>query len=379
MRARAPAWCWWRAARRAGQAGRRHRGRRRPGAGPGRRRARRGTGARRRHGGRGTLRRTGHRLQQRGRHGPVAAAARDRTAGMAGCAAANRPAPTWARATRSRHAGARRLADLHVHLRRLHGGFPGMGAYAASKAGLIGLTQVIASEYGARGIRANALLPGGTDTPMGRDAMASPEARAYVETCTHSSAWPRRRDRALGAVPGVGRVQLHHRHGAAGRWRGIGAPGLKRFWLLRVYLDPLCDRLKWKPGARRAPRAVRLPTILMAPAAPGILCHARLSPLRLPHRRRCRPDRRISRPDKVRRRLFLRRRAGIPRLGAPARRRRGSLRRRRLLRLRHLRGSQRLLARDGRAEWRWCECARRQQAQRRSSIPDFLRRHGSPA
>ena len=32
------------------------------------------------------------------------------------------------------------------------------------------------------------------------------------------------------------------------------------------------------------------------------------SPLRLPHRRRCRPDRRISRPDKVRRRLFLRRR-----------------------------------------------------------------------
>ena len=41
-------------------------------------------------------------------------------------------------------------------------GFPGMGAYAASKAGLIGLTQVIAAEYGAQGIRANALLPGGT-------------------------------------------------------------------------------------------------------------------------------------------------------------------------------------------------------------------------
>lgn len=28
-------------------------------------------------------------------------------------------------------------------------GFPGMAAYAASKAGLIGLTQVIAGEYGA--------------------------------------------------------------------------------------------------------------------------------------------------------------------------------------------------------------------------------------
>ncbi|MES2818958.1 MAG: SDR family oxidoreductase [Pseudomonadota bacterium] len=60
-------------------------------------------------------------------------------------------------------------------------GFPGMGAYAASKAGLIGLMQVIAVEYGAQGIRANALLPGGTDTPMGRAATPTPEARAFVE------------------------------------------------------------------------------------------------------------------------------------------------------------------------------------------------------
>ncbi len=60
-------------------------------------------------------------------------------------------------------------------------GFPGMGAYAASKAGLIGLMQVIAVEYGSHGIRANALLPGGTDTPMGRAAANTPEARAFVE------------------------------------------------------------------------------------------------------------------------------------------------------------------------------------------------------
>lgn len=60
-------------------------------------------------------------------------------------------------------------------------GFPGMTAYAASKSGLIGLTQVIAAEYGARGIRANALLPGGTDTPMGRAVSNTPEARAFVE------------------------------------------------------------------------------------------------------------------------------------------------------------------------------------------------------
>jgi NAD(P)-dependent dehydrogenase (short-subunit alcohol dehydrogenase family) len=60
-------------------------------------------------------------------------------------------------------------------------GFPGMGAYAASKAGLIGLMQVIAVEYGSQGIRANALLPGGTDTPMGRAVVNTPEARAFVE------------------------------------------------------------------------------------------------------------------------------------------------------------------------------------------------------
>jgi NAD(P)-dependent dehydrogenase (short-subunit alcohol dehydrogenase family) len=45
-------------------------------------------------------------------------------------------------------------------------GFPGMAAYAASKAGVIGLTQVLAAEHGAHRIRVNALLPGGTDTAM---------------------------------------------------------------------------------------------------------------------------------------------------------------------------------------------------------------------
>ncbi|MBB2698076.1 SDR family oxidoreductase [Rhizobium phaseoli] len=44
-------------------------------------------------------------------------------------------------------------------------GMPGMGAYAASKAGLIGLVQVLAAELASRKIRVNALLPGGTDTP----------------------------------------------------------------------------------------------------------------------------------------------------------------------------------------------------------------------
>lgn len=48
-------------------------------------------------------------------------------------------------------------------------GLPGMAAYGAAKAGLMGLVKGIAADYGARNIRANALLPGGTDTGMAGD------------------------------------------------------------------------------------------------------------------------------------------------------------------------------------------------------------------
>jgi NAD(P)-dependent dehydrogenase (short-subunit alcohol dehydrogenase family) len=46
-----------------------------------------------------------------------------------------------------------------------NGGMPGMGAYAAAKAGLVGLTQSLASDHAKDRIRVNALLPGGTHTP----------------------------------------------------------------------------------------------------------------------------------------------------------------------------------------------------------------------
>lgn len=61
-------------------------------------------------------------------------------------------------------------------------GFPGMAAYAASKAGLVGLTRTLAAEYSALGVRVNALMPGGTDTEMGRAATQTPEQRAFVES-----------------------------------------------------------------------------------------------------------------------------------------------------------------------------------------------------
>ena len=48
-----------------------------------------------------------------------------------------------------------------------NGGLPGMSAYAASKAGLIGLVQSLAADHASEGVRINALLPGGTVTPAG--------------------------------------------------------------------------------------------------------------------------------------------------------------------------------------------------------------------
>jgi NAD(P)-dependent dehydrogenase (short-subunit alcohol dehydrogenase family) len=59
-----------------------------------------------------------------------------------------------------------------------NGGMPGMGAYAASKAGLVGFVQSLASDHAAEGIRVNALLPGGTVTPAGGEG--DPDVLGFV-------------------------------------------------------------------------------------------------------------------------------------------------------------------------------------------------------
>lgn len=59
-------------------------------------------------------------------------------------------------------------------------GMPEMSAYAASKAGLIGLTRALAAEFGSRNVRVNALLPGGTLTPMAEEFGTSPQIVEFV-------------------------------------------------------------------------------------------------------------------------------------------------------------------------------------------------------
>lgn len=58
--------------------------------------------------------------------------------------------------------------------------FPGVAAYAASKSGLIGLTQALAAEFGPQRVRVNAVLPGAVDTDMYRGMNNTSEAQSFV-------------------------------------------------------------------------------------------------------------------------------------------------------------------------------------------------------
>jgi len=53
-----------------------------------------------------------------------------------------------------------------------------MSAYAASKLALEGATKTMAVELADQGIRINCVVPGGIDTPMGKDVL--PETREYL-------------------------------------------------------------------------------------------------------------------------------------------------------------------------------------------------------
>lgn len=65
----------------------------------------------------------------------------------------------------------------------MQGGGP---AYAASKGGVLSLARLVAGQYGGRNIRANALCPGGVDTPMTQGLFGADQAamREYLKATT---------------------------------------------------------------------------------------------------------------------------------------------------------------------------------------------------
>lgn len=60
-------------------------------------------------------------------------------------------------------------------------GVPYVAAYAAAKAGILGVVRTLASEWGERGVRVNAIAPGWIDSEMMRKAvMDDPERKAKI-------------------------------------------------------------------------------------------------------------------------------------------------------------------------------------------------------
>ena len=62
-------------------------------------------------------------------------------------------------------------------------GSSGQANYAASKAGLTGLTKTLGKEYGRRGITANLVAPGAFDTALTRAAMPEAAQALWRERC----------------------------------------------------------------------------------------------------------------------------------------------------------------------------------------------------
>jgi 3-oxoacyl-[acyl-carrier protein] reductase len=75
----------------------------------------------------------------------------------------------------------RRRAGRIVNIASISGvlGNPGQGNYAASKAGLVGMTKSLAREVSSRGITANCIAPGFIQTPM-TDALTPKQVEAIA-------------------------------------------------------------------------------------------------------------------------------------------------------------------------------------------------------
>lgn len=71
------------------------------------------------------------------------------------------------------------ITSIHSKLTK-----PGFTAYATSKAALEGLTKSLAVEWGARGIKINAISPAAVDTPMLLSGFGG-DKQGYADLCTY--------------------------------------------------------------------------------------------------------------------------------------------------------------------------------------------------
>ena len=102
-------------------------------------------------------------------------------------------------------------------------GHPGSGAYAASKAGVLGLSRSLAAEVARDGIRVNCVCPGAVATPMGGTLEElEPFARINPLGPRRAPGGHRRRDH----VPRLERRPPHHRRGTGRGRRDLDAGGV---------------------------------------------------------------------------------------------------------------------------------------------------------
>lgn len=108
------------------------------------------------------------------------------------------------------------------------GGIPGRNAYSAAKAGILGMTRALASEWARKGIRVNAVAPGYVRTALveGLIARGAIDAQAIARrTPTGRMAWP---EEIAGVIAFLASAQASYVTGAVlpvdGGWGALGAP-----------------------------------------------------------------------------------------------------------------------------------------------------------
>ena len=146
-------------------------------------------------------------------------------------------------------------AIVNISSLQARSAFPGWAAYDTSKAAVYGLTRYVAVEYGAAGIRANAVEPGAILTPWNEDmiarspdpaAQAGPDGRVQRLRPARSVAG----DRVSRVVPAVGRGLVRHRcihsRGRRGNGQDLSVPDTSR--VLPPINDPPERRQVGDPG-----------------------------------------------------------------------------------------------------------------------------------